>query len=372
MSTSYLAQRMASIEASGIRRIWALAASRPNPVNFSIGQPDFDAPEAVKAAAIEAIRRGQNGYTLTAGLPQLQEAIAEQVEREFGWTRPAVLVSSGLSGALLVGLMATINPGDGVLFADPYFVSYRHLVNLLGGQCQYIDTYPDFSLAAERIEAALQPNSKVMIVNSPANPTGAVYSADQLREAADLAGRNDVLVFSDEIYKDFSYDGPAESIARYYERTVVMRGFSKSYGVTGWRLGYLAAPEPLRGLIEAMATLQQYTFVCAPHPFQQAALTALQTDVGEPIRHYAAKRDMIYEGLKDHFDLVRPAGAFYAFVRAPQDRATPFVERAIEHDVLVIPGSVFSRRDSHFRLSYATGDERIQTGIERLCRLAQA
>ena len=349
-----------------------MAATMKDPVNFSIGEPDFAAPEAIKHAAIEAIQGDRNTYTVTAGLPELRQALAEQVRQEFGWEDPAVLITAGLSGALLLSLLATVDPGAGVLIPDPYFVSYRHLTNLQGGVCQFVQTYPDFRLTRERVEAAVTAQSKVLLVNSPTNPTGAVASDEDLKEVAEVARQAGLLVFSDEIYREFNYDvsGPAASIASHYENTLVMRGFSKTYGVPGWRLGYVAAPKALAGVIDAMATLQQYTFVCAPHPFQVAALASLEVDMSSYIEAYRRKRDLVCQGLAGHFELVPPRGAFYAFVQAPGGRATEFVERAIGQDVLVIPGSVFSEQDTHFRISFATSDDQIRKGVERLCRLA--
>jgi len=366
----YIADRMKVVDASGIRRIWQMAATMRDPVDFSIGEPDFNTPEQLKTAAIEAIGQDHNNYTVTAGIQPLRDELAGQLSGEFGWNKPVVLISSGLSGALLLSLMTTVNAGDEVLIPDPYFVSYRHLVNLLGGKCVFIDTYPDFQIDAAKVKAQITERSKILILNSPSNPTGVVYQAEVLKALAQVAGEYELLVFSDEIYREFSYDGPAESIAKYYENTVVMRGFSKTYGVPGWRLGYVGVPEHLTELFEQMATLQQYTFVCAPHPFQLAALKALQCDISSNIADYRRKRDMIYAGLKGAFELVCPGGAFYAFVKALGGNAREFVTEAIKNDVLIIPGSVFSERDSHFRISYATSDDMIAKGIERLCRLA--
>ncbi|MHC4912134.1 MAG: pyridoxal phosphate-dependent aminotransferase, partial [Planctomycetota bacterium] len=169
----------------------------------------------------------------------------------------------------------------------------------------------------------------------------------------------------------FCYDAGCASIAKYYEKTLLLRGFSKSYGMPGWRLAYAAAAESLRELIEQMTKIQQYTFVCAPAPFQKAAIAALDYDVSDLVAAYRRKRDLIYEGLKDKFELVKPAGAFYAFVKAPAGAsATEFVEKAIAKGVLIIPGSVFSEKDTHFRISYTTSDERIQQGVEILRQLA--
>jgi aspartate aminotransferase/aminotransferase len=210
----------------------------------------------------------------------------------------------------------------------------------------------------------------MIILNSPCNPTGVVYSQQQIEALARVAAERDILVLTDEIYEKFCYDGPCPSIATHYEKSLLLRGFSKPYAMTGWRLGYVAAHESLKEVVEQMTKIQQYTFVCAPTPLQKAAIAAMDYDVSDLVAGYRSKRDLLYEGLKDTFELVRPAGAFYAFVRAPGRAATPFVEKAIKNMVLVIPGNVFSEKDTHFRISYATSDEKIRQGVEILCRLA--
>jgi len=361
---------MSKIDASGIRKVFALGAELEDPVNFSIGQPDFDVPEAVKEAAIRAIREGHNKYSQTAGDAELKAKIAEQVKNEFGWQQPAVLVASGVSGGLLLTFMALINPGDEVIIPDPYFVIYKHVVNMLGGRCVFVDSYPVFRLPVEKIAKAITEKTKLIIVNSPSNPTGAVYTKEEIKALADVAAEKDVLVMTDEIYEKFCYDGECVSIARYYDKTLLLRGFSKSYGMPGWRLAYVAVNESLREVVEEMTKVQQYTFVCAPTPFQRAAITALDCDVSGAVNAYRKKRDLIYEGLRDKFELVKPGGAFYAFVRAPGGRATAFVEKAIKNNVLIIPGKVFSERDTHFRISYATSNEKIEQGVEILRGLA--
>jgi len=366
-----VADRARLIDASGIRKVFALGASLKDPVNFSIGQPDFDVPAALKEEAIRAIRAGLNKYSQTAGDETLKERIARQVKSEFGWENPAVLVSSGVSGGLLLAFMALVNPGDEVIIPDPYFVIYKHLVNLLGGKCVFVDCYPDFELPVEKIAGAITDKTKMIVLNSPCNPTGMVYSQQQIKALARLAAERDILVLTDEIYEKFCYDGECPSIARYYEKSLLLRGFSKPYAMTGWRLGYVAAHESLKDVIEQTTKIQQYTFVCAPTPFQKAAAAALDYDVSDLVDGYRRKRDLLYDGLKGTFELVRPGGAFYAFVKAPGGAgATPFVEKAIKNNVLVIPGKVFSEKDTHFRISYATSDEKIRRGVEILCSLA--
>jgi len=305
----YVADRTSKVDASGIRKVFALAARLKDPVNFSIGQPDFD-------------------------------------------------------------FMALINPGDEVIIPDPYFVIYKHLVNMLGGRCVFVDSYPDFELPVDKISDSITEKTKLIIVNSPCNPTGVVYSQDRIKALAEVAAQRDIIVLMDEIYEKFCYDGDCASIANYYDKTLLLRGFSKSYGMPGWRLAYVAAHESLAGVVEEMTKIQQYTFVCAPTPFQKAAIAALDYDVSDLVDAYRKKRDLIYEGLKDKFELTRPSGAFYAFVKAPGGSATRFVEKAIENNVLIIPGNVFSEKDTHFRISYATSDNKIRQGVEILGRLA--
>ena len=361
-----IANRAKLIDASGIRKVFALAASLKDPVNFSIGQPDFDVPEPLKEEAIKAIKAGQNKYSQTAGNAILKKRITEEIREEFGWSEPSVLVASGVSGGLLLAFLTLINPDDEVIISDPYFVIYKHVINMLGGRCVFVDSYPNFELPVEKIADAITNKTKMIILNSPCNPTGVVYSEEQIKALAEIAAEKDILVMTDEIYERFCYDGQCPSIANYFEKTLLLRGFSKSYAMTGWRLGYVAASESLKNVIEEMAKIQQYTFVCAPTPFQKAAIAALDYEISDFVDAYRRKRDLLYDGLKDKFELVKPGGAFYAFVKAPGGSGSKFVEKAIKNNVLIIPGNVFSEKDTHFRISYATSDAKIQEGIEIL------
>lgn len=365
-----LADRTGLIDSSGIRKVFALAERMTDPVNFSIGQPDFDVPEPAKQEAIRAIEEGCNKYSQTAGEGALIEKIAGRLTEEFGWQKPNVLVTSGVSGGILLAFLAIINPGDEVIIPDPYFVMYKHLVNMLGGKCVFVDCYPDFDLPAGRIADAVTDRTKLIIINSPCNPTGAVYAEKTIKDIIDIAAKRKIVILSDEIYNIFSYDNRCRTAASLYEMTLILRGFSKSCGMTGWRMGYAATGKELADVIEKMTMIQQYTFVCAPTPFQKAAIKAMDCDMTAYVKAYKKKRDMIYEGLKDKFQIVKPGGAFYAFVKAPGGNATRFVEKAMANNVLIIPGNVFSERDTHFRISYATSDEKIEKGIEILRELA--
>lgn len=366
----FIAEHVKSIGSSGIRRVFDLGATLKDPVNLSIGQPDFAVPDPVKEAMIEAIRADHNGYTVTRGIPQLRERIARQLREEFTW-EPDLMITSGTSGGLLLALMACINPGDEVLIGDPYFVSYTHLVRLVGGVPVLVDLYGDFRLHPERFEAAVTDRTKLLFVCSPGNPTGIVYREGEVEDLCDLARRRNLLILSDEIYCQLTYDGASPSPVRFApERTLLLRGFGKSHAMTGLRMGYAAGTADI---IAEMAKLQQYTFVCAPHPAQYGALAAMDIDMSGQVDLYRAKRDLVCNELVGVYEFVRPSGGFYVFPKAPAHfaSATVFVEEAIRRNVLIIPGEVFSARDSHFRISYAAPDAKIRRGCEILRSLAE-
>lgn len=366
-----IAHRMRQIDASGIRKVFDLAALIDNPINLSIGLPDFDVPDEVKDAAIAAITDGFNRYTVTQGIPELRDAVRTHLIEEgrlIPDTDADISITAGTSGGLLLVLMALVNPGDEVVIADPYFVMYKHLANLIGAKPVFVDTYPDFTLTAARLEAALSPKTKMVIVNSPNNPTGAVADVQALKDIAELCNRRGIWILSDEIYRSFCYDGPCASIYPLAERGILLDGFSKSHAMTGWRIGFVAGPTEV---VHEINKLQQYTFVCAPSMVQRAALVALECDMTEARDAYRRKRDMVYEGLKDLFELAKPRGAFYAFPHAPGGSGSAFVTKAIENKLLIIPGNVFSERDTHFRISYAAPDDTIARGMAVLRRLVR-
>lgn len=368
MQDHWIAERARHIEASGIRKKFEQARALSDPINLSIGQPDFDVPPPVKAAAIAAIEAGHNGYTLTQGIPELRDKIEAAVRQRYPHADRRVLITSGTSGGLVLALLATVNPGDEVVFFDPYFVMYPHLVTLAGGRAVILDTYPNFGIDLDRLHAALTPRTKIILVNSPANPTGMVLPRDTLRALALLARERGILLLSDEVYSSFCYDGPFSSPAEFNEEVVVLDGFSKAYGMTGWRLGYAHGPSRL---MEEMAKLQQFTFVCAPSMVQHAGIAAWDCDV-TPFRDaYRRKRDRLMAGLQEYYELSRPGGAFYLFPKVPWGTADEFTAEALRHRLLLIPGNVFSRRDTHFRISYAADERTLDRGIEILVRLAR-
>jgi aspartate aminotransferase/aminotransferase len=364
----WIADRMRHIESSGIRKVFELARSIKEPINLSIGQPDFDVPVPVKAAAHAAIDAGHNAYTLTQGIPELRAKLLARVRRRWPHADRELFVSSGTSGALVLALLCTVNPGDEVVVPDPYFVMYPHLVTLAGGVTVYVDTYPDFDVDPDRVKAALTPRTRAVLVNSPANPTGRVHSRERLRDLAVLCRERGVMLISDEIYSAFCFDEPFVSPADFSEEVLVIDGLSKSHGMTGWRLGFAHGPARL---IEEMIKLQQFTFVCAPSMVQHAGLAALDCDMSAPGAAYKGKRDRMVRGLRDRYEIAPSGGAFYLFPKAPGGSGSDFVAEAIRNSLLIIPGNVFSRRDTHFRLSYAADERTLDRGIEVLNRLAR-
>jgi aminotransferase len=376
MPHPWLADRTAKFDASGIRKVFDLAAKMKSPINLSIGQPDFPVPDAIKEAAIAAIRGDKNGYSVTQGISPLLERLQREIDRRYRHADRRVLVTSGTSGALVLAALTMVNPGDEVIVFDPYFVMYPALIGMVGGRCVTIDTYPDFRIDPQRVAAAITSRTKMILLNSPANPTGTVADAAEVRALADLAAKHNIALVSDEIYRDFCYDGPLVSPTQWNDQTIVVDGFSKTYGVTGWRLGFVHGPS---AIIDKLTMVQQYTFVCAPHPLQWAALTALDVDMSELIDAYRKKRDLVVTGLTEAgYSVARPGGAFYVFPEVPQntgkasgtpESASEFVGRCIENELLVIPGGIFSGRDTHFRISYAASDATIERGLTVLAKL---
>jgi len=368
MTHPWIAERMAHFDSSGIRKVFDLAAHLKNPINLSIGQPDFDVPPAIQQAAIEAITGGRNGYSPTQGAAALRDKLQTKIDEQYGHGDRRVFVTSGTSGGLMLAALAIVNPGDEVIVFDPYFVVYPSLVEMAGGRMVLIDTYPDFRIDLNRLESAITSRTKAIIFASPANPTGVTASAAEVRAIAELAARHNVALISDEIYNTFQYDEPFVSPAKFNDQTLVVDGFSKTYAMTGWRIGFAHGPA---AIIHEMAKLQQYTFVCAPQPFQWASIAALEVDMQPYIDTYRKKRDRIIAGLKDDYEIVHPGGAFYVFPKVPDGAATQFVERGIQRELLVIPGNIFSKRDTHIRISYAATDETIDRGIAVLRELAR-
>ena len=368
MSERWIADRMHKIDASGIRKVFDLAAKMTDPINLSIGQPHFDTPDEIKESLFEAVRDGKNAYSQSQGIAPLREKLEARVAAEYAHPDRQLFITSGTSGALMLTLSALINPGDEVIVFDPYFVMYKHLTAMSGGKVVLIDTYPDFKIDVEKVRNAITDRTKLILLNSTSNTTGTVASVEEMKALAELAKEKDVALLSDEIYRSFCYDADFVSPARWNDDTIVIDGFSKSHSMTGWRIGVVHGPAHV---MQQMIKLQQFTFVCAPHPMQWAALTAADYDITGRVDEYREKRDFMVRELSDDYEIAGANGAFYLFVKVPWGTATEFVKAAIDQNLLVIPGNVFSSRDTHFRISYAAENSTLERGVEVLKKMAK-
>lgn len=364
----WFADRLRQIRPSGVRKIFDMVRTANDPINLSIGEPDFDVPSEIKETAVDWTRKGFNKYTPSGGIPELREKLKDHLQAK-GIHCEDVIVTPGVTGGLLLALMATLNPGDEVIIPDPYFVLYEYQVILLGGKPVFFDTYPDFSLRESELRAAITDKTKIILINAPNNPTGMIYAPAELEMVARVAKEKNILLFSDDIYDHFNFDGngPTTYLGQLNERTLTFGGFSKNWGMTGWRIGFVGGPKEI---IDAMVMMQQYIFSSVHSVAQKAAVRALDYDTKELIAVYRKKRDLIYEGLKDKYNVVKPRGAYYIFPEIPDGDGDAFVDRAIDNNLFIIPGSVFSRRKTHVRLSFASDERAILRGLEVMHKLA--
>ncbi|MCQ3931576.1 MAG: pyridoxal phosphate-dependent aminotransferase [Chloroflexi bacterium] len=379
----FIADRIEMVPPSGIRKFFDIAATMDDVISLGIGEPDFTSPAGVIQAGIEALKHGETHYTSNNGLIELREAISRYINRLYGIEYdPAheLLVAVGVSEAMYLAVTATINPGEEVIIPEPCFVSYMPEVVFAGGVPVMVPCYfeQDFQVAPADIEKAITPRTKAILLGYPNNPTGAVLTRERLLEIAKIAEKHDLLVISDEIYDRLVYGVPHTQFAtlpNMRERTVVLGGFSKSHAMTGWRIGYAAAPEPI---INAMRRIHQYTIMSAPTVAQYAALKAIEheEEVQAMVAEYDRRRKLLVNGLNQlGLDCFEPRGAFYAFprIKASGMDENTFSEKLLyEEKVAVVPGSAFGVSGEGFvRACYATSYEKIEEALERLHRFMQ-
>ena len=375
-----IADHVRDIPRSGIRDFFEIVQTMDDVISLGIGEPDFATPWHIREAAIYALEKGRTGYTSNLGLPRLRRSIADYVKKKFGLKYEPlseVLVSVGVSEAIDLALRALLNPGDEVLYHEPCYVSYAPSITLARGVARAIETRAEdgFSLQAEALEKAITPRSKVLMLNFPTNPTGATMSAAQWEEIAEICVRHDLIVLTDEIYSELLFEGgtPA-TIATFpgmQERTVFLHGFSKSFAMTGWRIGYACAPAPL---IEAMMKIHQYSILCAPIMGQDAAIEALERgdeSVANMRREYERRRNFITSALNEMgLECLKPKGSFYVFPKITSTGLTSrefSMELLNEHRVAVVPGTAFGPSgEGHVRCSFATGLDQIKIAMERM------
>ncbi len=369
------AKRMDGFQASGIRELFDRARRIPDAIDLSIGQADFDVPDAIKEATIQAIRSGCGGYGSTQGDSELIDATLQYLRAKSGLSEDEqILMTSGTTGAIVLALLALVQRGDEVLLPDPYFVLYHRLVTMVGGTPVLYDLHPDFRLRVGKVVEQVSDRTRLLILNSPSNPTGAIFTAAEIEAVADVCRRRGILVLSDELYEIFAYDSPHVSIKRFLgPESLLVGGFSKACGMAGWRLGWAAgAPE----LIDKMRTLQQFVYACPPTLVQKGALAAFDVDTRSRVESYRRKRDLMYDGLvAAGYNVVKPGGAFFIYPEVPGGEGggggndLEFCERAITNKLVVVPGRTFSRRSSHIRISFAAPDETLERGLEVRARL---
>lgn len=381
----FTALRVRNIPPSGIRRFFDIAATMEDVISLGIGEPDFDTPEPIVQAGIEALERGETHYTSNSGLIELRRAIATHVEKLYGQTYNPVseiLITVGVSEALFLAMSALLDPGDEIIIPDPSFVSYQPTAKLIGAVPVSVPTTAeqDFDITTEAIEAAVTERTKAILVPSPNNPTGTVMSRERLNEVAAIVKQHDLVVISDEIYDRLVY-GDVEhtcfsSLPGMYQRTIVLQGFSKAYAMTGWRIGHLLGPAELVG---EMRKIHQYLIMSAPTPSQWAAIKALE--IGEPFvqemrAEYDRRRQLIIEGLNTMgLNCTQAEGAFYAFpcIESTGLDDEDFAEHLLQEEhVAVVPGRVFGECGvGHVRMSYATAYEEIEEALERIAAFIQ-
>jgi len=377
----FIARHVVGLPRSGIRDFFELVASMEGVISLGIGEPDFTTPWSVREAAIYSLERGRTHYTSNLGLPELRQEICRYVGEEFGLSydpEREALVTVGVSEAMDLALRAFVNPGDKVMYQDPCFVSYHPTTLLARGVGVPVPTEASdaFTLKAEAVEAAWQPGCKILIVNLPCNPTGGVAERAELEGIARFVQEKDMLVISDEIYAELTYEGTHCSLASLpgmRERTIFLHGFSKAWAMTGWRLGFACAPAPL---IEAMMKVHQYAMMCASIVAQDAGIEALRNGAG-PVREmkaaYRRRRDLIIRRLREiGLPCHMPKATFYAFpnvaVTGLDDRA--FARELLEAErVAVVPGSAFGERGQGFaRCSFATSYDDLIEACNRIER----
>lgn len=385
MSRSYLAKQAEELKPSGIRKFFDLASQMDNVISLGVGEPDFVTPWNVIEASYHSLEKGYTSYTANAGLYELREAISEYLHSSFSLSynpENQVLVTVGASQAIDIALRAIVDPEDEVIIVEPCFVSYGPAVSLAGGIPVTVSATAEhaFKVTAEQVEAAVTPRTKAIILCSPNNPSGAVLNKKELAEIARVIREHDLLVLSDEIYAELSYEEEvAPSIAAVdgmKDRTILISGFSKAFAMTGWRLGYTTGPADI---IQAMTKIHQYTMMCAPTMAQYAALEALHSgneSVQEMKMSYRQRRNLVVKALNDMgLSCHLPGGAFYVFpsIKETGLSSEKFAQQLLEEErVAVVPGQVFGESgEGYIRCSYATSVKQLSEAMKRMERFVQ-
>ncbi len=369
---SFISQRLQYFDSSDFRQAVERQAELTDPIDLSIGVPEELTPKHIKSAGIKAIKSDYTTYTPANGLAELRMAVAKklQTENQIPVSADTVTVVPGLTTGLLLVYLAILDPGDEIIVFDPYYPPYPHLASMIGAHVVYASTLPSFQPDLPAVEASITNRTKAIVVNSPNNPSGAVYSEHTLRKIADIAKEHNMLVISDEIYEHFTYDAPRFSIGSIYPNTITMNGFSKEYAMTGWRLGYIAGPAEI---IDAINELQQYVVMSSSSIAQHAGLVAIKHRP-EVVNKYRQKRDYaVSELTKAGYKVEGGQGAYYLFIKAPHDLTdVEFVDKASQEGLIIVPGRAFSRLNGFVRISYGADMQTLKKGLVALKKIATA
>lgn len=371
MQRHLIAHRLSQFDSTPLSNAFARAAAMNNPIDLSIGFPEDDTPGIIKKAGIKAIQNGQTRYTPSNGTLALRSALAAKLELTNGIsaTPETVSVTPGVTTGILLAYLALLNPGDEVLLPDPYFPPYRDIATMLGAVPVLVDTFPDFQLTVKRLEPLITEKTRVIVINSPNNPSGAVYPEAELRKIAKLAKKHNLIIIADEIYEHFAYDTPHFSIGSIYPQTLTLNGFSKAYAMTGWRLGYMTGPS---AIITAINQLQQYIVFSSSSIAQEAGIAALRYDPSKLTTKYQRKRDLVREYLSDSYSLAGSQGAFYAFVPVPEGHNDiSFTHAALDKNVIILPSRAFSQHTNYVRIAFATDKSKLERGLKILRTLGK-
>lgn len=363
---SFIASRLQYFDSSDFQDAIKKQLELVDPIDLSIGVPEELTAEHVKAAGIKAIQDNHTTYTPANGLPELREIIRKKLADENHLLPIAnnVTIVPGLTTGQMLVYLATLDPGDEVIVFDPYYPPYPHLASMVGGHVVYVATLPDFQPDLPMLEASITNRTKMIVVNSPNNPSGAVYPESTLRKIAEIAEQHNLLVISDEIYEHFVHEGKHFSIGSIYPNTITMNGFSKEFAMTGWRIGYIAGPSDV---IDAINELQQYSVMSSSSIAQHAAIAAMKNRPHINGK-YKAKRDyLVQELIKMGLEVYGAQGAFYVFFKAPNNLTDlEFVNLASQHNLILVPGRAFSRLDGYIRISYGADMETLKRGMAAL------
>ena len=354
MMKKKFSNKVRSMEISGIREMFSLR--KEDTINLALGEPYFATPPKIKEAAIKAIQNNKTHYTDSKGILELREKLGEK----YGFSAEEIIITCGASEALYLAMATFLDEGDEIIVPDPGFVSYFMLPKLCNAKIVPFKLTDDFRIDIERLQEVVTKRTKLMVINSPSNPTGVVYTKKELKGIAEIAEDNDIIVLSDEVYEQFVYEAKHYSIKEFTDKCIIVNAFSKTFSMTGWRIGFVMSQ---REIIDQMLKPHQYLNACAPSIAQYAVLASFEVDCKYMVEEFRKNRDLVYTKLRKFVKCVKPEGAFYIFPQINEG----YLKKFIEKGVLVVPGSVFGKNGKgHMRISFGIQRDKLEEGINRI------